>query len=321
MSDPMGVIRGSGGDPFVLSALTRIGRAADNELALDDALVSQFHAVLRWVVPGKWEIRDLGSRNGTFLQGGRLEPGERYEVERGAQLVFGEGATPWNVEDVSRPLPEVRDLLTGVREIGTEHLLTIVAKDGSSADVLEESPGSWQLEIDGAVTDVWNEQIIVVGGTRYRLGLPLPAPETEEAGRHRAPVEQTFLPLRDTRLTFFVSSDLETVGLQVRFLEKSWESHKAYNRALLALAEARLRDQRTGRLPAHDQGWLYGDELCTLADYDGISRLNVEVHRARSDFARQGIPGAPSIVQRRRGSGQVRLGTDRVDVVRGRSGP
>ena len=63
------------------------------------------------------------------------------------------------------------------------------------------------------------------------------------------------------------------------------------------------------------------DELCTLADYDGISRLNVEVHRARSDFARQGIPGAPSIVQRRRGRGQVRLGTDRVDVVRGRSRP
>jgi hypothetical protein len=322
MIGPMGVIRRSGGDAsFMLSSVTRVGRSADNELALEDSLISQFHAVVRWVVPGKWEIRDLGSRNGTFLRGVRLEPGERYDLDRGAQLSFGEGATPWHVEDVSRPYPEVRDLLTGVRQIGTEHLLTISGADGSSADVLEESPGSWQLEVDGVVSDVWNEQIIIVGGTRYRLGLPLPAPETEEAGHHLAHVEPTFLPLRDTRLTFFVSSDLETVGLQVRWLEKSWESNKAYNRALLALAEARLRDQRAGRLPVHDQGWLYGDELCTLADYDGISRLNVEVHRARSDFARQGIPGAPSIVQRRRGSGQVRLGTDRVEVVRGRSRP
>src|SRR5690606_951413 len=95
-----------------------------------------------------------------------------------------------------------------------------------------------------------------------------------------------------------------------------WESHKAYNRALLVLAEARLRDQQARR-PAHEQGWLYGDELCTLADYDSVNRLNVEVHRARTDFAKAGIPGAPAIVQRRRGTGQMRIGTSRLEIVEG----
>ncbi len=318
MTVPMGAIRRvDSGVDFVLSSMTRVGRSPDNELVLDDPLVSQLHAVVRWVVPGKWEVRDLGSRNGTYLSGVRLSPGERHDLRPGALISFGNGTTPWQVEDITRPYPEVRDLATGIREIGTEHWLTIHGADGSSADILEERPGKWQIEVAGLVTDVANDQILAVGGSRFKLALPLPVPETEQRSDSIELGEFSFWPLRDTSLTFFVSSDFESVGLKVVSTTKVWETHKAYNRALLALAEARLRDQQAGRLHADDQGWLYGDELCTLADYDGISRLNVEIHRARSDFARQGVPGAPAIVQRRRGSGQVRIGTDRVEVVKG----
>lgn len=297
----------------MLGTTVRVGRSKENELVLDDANVSQFHAVLRWIVPGKWEVRDLGSRNGTVLDGKRLVPGKRRVLERGAVLVFGGGQT-WTLEDDGRPFPEVRDLVSGDRITSSEHLVTIEGPGGTTADVLEDAPGHWQLEIDGVVTDVVHDQVVTVDGRAFRLGLPLPAPETEEV-RLIAPRPAT--PFLRTTLTFHVSSDLETILLSVKWPKGTWSSERAYNRALLALAEARLRDDASAKLSIHDRGWVYGDELCSLADYESLNRLNVEIHRARVDFARQRIPGAPAIVQRRRGTGQLRLGTSDVEVHKG----
>ena len=50
----------------------RIGRAADNDLVLDDLLVSRYHAELRKRQDGGFEIADLGSQNGTFVNGRRI---------------------------------------------------------------------------------------------------------------------------------------------------------------------------------------------------------------------------------------------------------
>jgi ABC transport system ATP-binding/permease protein len=51
----------------------RIGRTADNDLALPDDLgVSRYHAELRESGPGRYEIIDLNSHNGTFVNGQRI---------------------------------------------------------------------------------------------------------------------------------------------------------------------------------------------------------------------------------------------------------
>jgi ABC transport system ATP-binding/permease protein len=50
----------------------RIGRAPDNNLVLDDLLVSRHHAELRQRPSGGFEIADLGSQNGTFVNGRRV---------------------------------------------------------------------------------------------------------------------------------------------------------------------------------------------------------------------------------------------------------
>ncbi|MFJ9734882.1 FHA domain-containing protein [Streptomyces sp. NPDC101171] len=47
----------------------RIGRAEDNDLVVDDLTVSRHHAELRAHADGSYEIADLGSHNGTYLNG------------------------------------------------------------------------------------------------------------------------------------------------------------------------------------------------------------------------------------------------------------
>ncbi|HUQ43750.1 MAG TPA: ATP-binding cassette domain-containing protein [Candidatus Limnocylindria bacterium] len=62
-------------------ASVRIGRAVDNDLALDDLRISRHHAEIAVLPDGGFEVRDLASSNGTFLNGQRirterLEPGD-----------------------------------------------------------------------------------------------------------------------------------------------------------------------------------------------------------------------------------------------------
>ena len=58
---------------------------AGNDFVFDDPRVSGTHARLEWTGRG-WTLRDLGSKNGTFVEGKRIEKpraladGERIQV-------------------------------------------------------------------------------------------------------------------------------------------------------------------------------------------------------------------------------------------------
>lgn len=70
------VIPGNGETPpvgtrFVLSPMTTVGRHADNVIQLDEPSISAQHAELRLTRKGWW-VTDLGSTNGTFLNGERI---------------------------------------------------------------------------------------------------------------------------------------------------------------------------------------------------------------------------------------------------------
>jgi len=63
---PTGIVR-------LPDQVLRIGRAADNEAVVDDLRVSRRHAELRKKAGGAYEITDLGSHNGTFVNGQRID--------------------------------------------------------------------------------------------------------------------------------------------------------------------------------------------------------------------------------------------------------
>src|SRR5438445_13894026 len=66
----------------------RMGRNPLNELALEDPHVSQWHAILGYV-EGALRIIDVGSRNGTRIDGRRLRGGEAVPLRGGERIDIG----------------------------------------------------------------------------------------------------------------------------------------------------------------------------------------------------------------------------------------
>jgi len=67
-----------------------VGRAADNELSLNDASVSKIHGALLMTTEGALLVADTGSTNGTYLNGRRIAYGESRLIEDGDVVGFGD---------------------------------------------------------------------------------------------------------------------------------------------------------------------------------------------------------------------------------------
>ena len=85
------------GDPVLILADGRelrlngeltIGRGDDNGLVLDVPTVSRHHATVR-ERDGRWYIADLGSFNGTFINGDRVPPGIALQLRHADRIGFG----------------------------------------------------------------------------------------------------------------------------------------------------------------------------------------------------------------------------------------
>ncbi|GEM_PF-744384 len=86
------------GQKFDLRAgVTRIGRRAENDVALDYASVSGTHAEIIQTSVG-WELRDLGSTNGTRLNGEHVQ---NVQIYRNDIITFGDVSVMLEGDDVS----------------------------------------------------------------------------------------------------------------------------------------------------------------------------------------------------------------------------
>jgi pSer/pThr/pTyr-binding forkhead associated (FHA) protein len=78
----------SDGTERTLASPFTIGRAEDNDLTLEKPTVSRHHAVVT-EEGDRWFVEDRGSFNGTFLNGGRLQPGVKVPVRHGDRIGLG----------------------------------------------------------------------------------------------------------------------------------------------------------------------------------------------------------------------------------------
>ncbi|MCP9946948.1 ATP transporter ATP-binding protein/permease [Streptomyces somaliensis] len=131
--------------------IVRIGRAADNDVVVDDLVVSRHHAELRLHPDGAYRIHDLGSHNGTFLNGrpvdeARVGPedivgiGHRaYRVAAGRLVEYTDtGEVSLDVQGLTVTVDGGRrTLLDGVTfPVGERALLGVVGPSGSGKSTL-----------------------------------------------------------------------------------------------------------------------------------------------------------------------------------------
>jgi hypothetical protein len=68
--------------------VTKVGRGEGNNIQLDELKVSRFHAELK-AAGNRLEVADLGSTNGTFVNGERLTPQQPRTLNPGDDVCFG----------------------------------------------------------------------------------------------------------------------------------------------------------------------------------------------------------------------------------------
>jgi hypothetical protein len=292
---------------YPLASRMLVGRSHACHLRVESRQVSGVHAELAWDGE-RWSVHDLGSRNGTHVDGQRLPPEQRRPLPQGAQLTFGTAGESFVLVDASPPrlLALGDDGRTVHAEAG---LLCLPSEDEPAVTLLEQPDGRWLLETEDDVRPLAHEERIVIGGRGWRVLLPGAVQHTDDA-------EAPPLTLTDIVLELAVSRDEEHV--QARMIQGSRVvplRPRAHDFFLVTLARARLADQRQPALPEAEHGWVYRETLARRLRVDR-NLLNLWIYRARRQFAEAGLVDVTRLVERRLTTEQLRIGAPHLRVVR-----
>lgn len=218
---PLYLIVISGGIPGAMLQLsasgTRIGRAIDNTLQLPETSISRYHSYIGQDADGQLRLTDLGSTNGTFLNGRRLPEHMPIPVHDGDRIQIGSAIVVKFVrpdpceERFQREMFErsVRDSLTGLYNRG--YFLGEVGLLGDRSALRGLGLGIFMIDLDRfkAINDTFghdagdlvlrevagvlrqsmrgDDLIARFGGEEFVAALPVAAPEhsAERAERIR----------------------------------------------------------------------------------------------------------------------------------------
>lgn len=285
-----------------LPARLLVGRAPSCTLCLEDRRVSGEHATILWTGT-RWEVRDLGSRNGTFLDGVRLEPGVSQGLERGSRVSFGTPDSGFELVEPSPPSALAEDLTTGALLAAEGGILALPSPADPLALVYTDARGRWVAEQGEDPVEI-DDGHVLTAGRPFRIRLPAAIEST-------APVDVG--PRVDTvRLRFYVSRDEEHVELGVvhRGQETRLDRREHWY-GLLTLARRRMEE---AGLPLSEQGWVDRDRLLRMLQVDA-NAFNVAMYRARGQLAAAGVEGAAGVVEVRRGQRRIGIEPDRLEIV------
>lgn len=268
------------------------------------------HAVFRWH-GGVWTLRDLASRNGTFVNGQRVVAGptESFPLNRGDEIAFAESDEVWEFFDDAAPgtllIPidadgEVRRDATPYR-LDAADVVAIPSAQEPTASAYQRS-GRWYLERSDAMLELDHGQRVRVAGERYVVHLSSPATGTVDA--EHVLVDHV---VKNARLIIGVSPDEESAAVTVHIGRDEHELERRTFLYLLAyLARVRLDDVSDGR-DEHDAGWVEVHEACRNLQLSSSEALGLLVHRCRKAMQEARLDDPASVIDRSR-RGLLRIG-------------
>ena len=248
-------------------------------------------------------LRDLGSTNGTFVSGDRVDPAREQVLIEGAEIAFGHPTeSAYRFVSAAEPVAIARAAGSG-RVVAADHnLLVLPNEDAPEVTVFQTAAGQWQLEdAQGEVRAVRSKDSFEVDGQTWTLELP--------AASDRTPIADSVMSLATIELRLRISRDQDEVdvalvtGAKAVSLGARW-----YGYFLAVLARARLEAKE---VEAGERGWCKMKDLTRMLKLDS-NALNVATHRARRELAAAGLSDAAGVIEIRRG--YRRLGTSRVRV-------
>ncbi|MGP3972023.1 FHA domain-containing protein [Streptomyces sp. 6N223] len=129
---------------LTVGKVTRIGRALENELVVSDLQVSRFHAEFLAHADGRFEIHDLGSHNGTYVNGQQLPKNGRRYLGQNDTVAIGHST----FRLVGNQLQE--DIDTGAVTFSARHL-TVQVNNGQLTILNDVSFGVPEKSLVGVI--------------------------------------------------------------------------------------------------------------------------------------------------------------------------
>lgn len=295
----------SSGRMVVLEAETVVGRSRRSDLCIERPDVSGQHALVRWS-GSTWEVRDLGSRNGTFVDGVLVGPSAERTLRLHSTVCFGHQEEAWTLVDDAPPRVMVvaTDGTSTIEAEGT--VVGVPAGDQPEVTLYRVANGEWHLErADEPATVLVDHSEFDAAGKHWRFCCPSVVARTQAVG----PPPK----LASAKFAFGVSADEEHVEL--RALCNGTEvplGSRGHNYLLLTLARARLAELSRG-VPEQLAGWVYQDELMQGLGIE-LNQLNIDVFRIRKHFAAAGFADAASVIERRTSTRQIRIGVATIEI-------
>ncbi len=235
---------------------------------------------LKWA-SSEWLLRDLGSTNGTWVNGELIAKGRDCVVGEGTQIAFGSQRLAWHLADAHPPEPMV------VPVGGGDPVLHSRRGDRypfyTKGKCQHFSRFGWCLDARSGRPSDADSARQRLRRARGRLALLLP-----HTMASTVPLQSVRL-LEGSGLQFEVSSDEESVTLTIdtgRELVHLGESNTFY----LLLTLARLRLQEQDQRPPAEVGWVHREQLIRMLRCDP-QLLNVWVCRIRSKLVKRGLLG------------------------------
>jgi ABC transport system ATP-binding/permease protein len=163
----------------------RIGRADDNEVVVSDLSVSRRHAELRKAPRGGYEIVDLGSHNGTYLNGQRVNSAMVTEsdvigiglatfrlVGDELQQFIDTGDVSLNARGLTVRLPSGKVILDDVSfPLGERCLLGVIGPSGAGKSTLLGALTGMRPATSGSVLYDGRDLYTDYAELRHRIGL------------------------------------------------------------------------------------------------------------------------------------------------------